>query len=72
MEITAALEQMSTEEKIRTMETIWDDLCRKAESISSPTWHTDVLSQREEQLQNGKDEFMDWNQAKEHIRNKVL
>jgi len=26
---------MSIEEKIRTMETIWDDLCKKAESISA-------------------------------------
>jgi hypothetical protein len=30
MEFTLPLEQMSTEEKIRTMETIWDDLCKKA------------------------------------------
>ena len=67
-----ALEQMSIEEKIRTMETIWDDLCKKAESISSPTWHKEVLSEREEQLQNDNDGFMDWNKAKEHIRNQVL
>jgi hypothetical protein len=72
MEITLALEQMSIEEKIRTMETIWDDLCKKADSISSPAWHNDVLTEREEQIKNGNAEFMDWNKAKEHIRNEVL
>ncbi len=72
MEISLALEHMSIEEKIRTMETIWDDLCKKADSISPPTWHKDILAEREEQLKNGDAEFMDWNEAKEHIRNKVL
>ena len=28
MEVTLFLEKMSTEEKIQTMETIWDDLSR--------------------------------------------
>ena len=72
MEITSALEHMSIEEKIRAMETIWDDLCKKADSITSPTWHKDVLNEREAQIQNGKEQFMDWNQAKDYIRKKVL
>jgi hypothetical protein len=71
MEFTLPLEQMSTEEKIRTMETIWDDLCKKADSLSSPSWHKNVLQEREEQIKNGDDEFMDWDEAKKHIRNTV-
>ncbi|MBI5416450.1 addiction module protein [Candidatus Poribacteria bacterium] len=31
---------MSSNEKIRTMESLWDDLCKKAESLSSPSWGT--------------------------------
>ena len=50
MEITLPLEKMSIEEKIRTMETIWDDLCRKADSIPSPSWHEEVLTEREERI----------------------
>lgn len=53
------------------MEMIWDDLCKKADSISSPIWHNDVLIEREEQIKNGNAEFMDWNKAEEHIRDKV-
>lgn len=72
MEITLALEQMSIKEKIRAMEIIWDDLCQNADNISSPAWHKDVLNEREEQVKNGKAEFIDWDNAKKQIRDKVL
>jgi hypothetical protein len=72
MDITLPLERMSTEEKIRAMEAIWDDLCKKADSLSSPSWHKNVLMEREEQIKNGEDEFMDWAQAKKQIRDTVL
>ena len=71
MEITLPLEKMSTEEKIRIMETIWDDLCKKADSLSSPSWHKNVLHKREERIKNGDDEFIDWSKAKKHIRDSV-
>ena len=71
MEFTLPLEKMSIEEKIRTMETIWDDLCRKADSISSPSWHEDVLIEREERIKKGEEEFVDWSSAKKNIRNKI-
>ena len=71
MEIILPLEKMSVEEKIRTMETIWDDLCRKADSISSPPWHEEVLNEREERIKKGGEEFIDWGSAKKNIRNKI-
>lgn len=71
MEITLPLEKMSTEDKIRTMETIWDDLCQKAESISSPSWHKDILEEREKAVESGKEEFLDWSEAKKQIQNKI-
>ena len=72
MEITLPLEQMSTKEKIRIMEAIWDDLCKKADSLTSPSWHKNVLHKREERRKNGDDEFIDWSKAKKHIRDSVL
>ncbi len=71
MEIILPLEKMSIEEKIRTMEAIWDDLCRKADSIPSPSWHEEVLNEREEKVKKGEEEFIDWNKAKKNIRNKI-
>lgn len=72
MDIALHLEGMSTEEKIRAMEAIWEDLCKKADSLSSPSWHKNVLFEREEQIKNGEDEFMDWDKAKKQIRDSII
>ncbi len=71
MEINLPLEKMSTEEKIKAMETIWDDLCKRADSISSPSWHERVLHDREEGIKNGNNEFVDWDSAKKNIQDKI-
>ena len=64
MEITLPLEEMSTEDKIRTMETILDDLSKKGESIPSPAWYKEILMEREKGIDNDKEEFIDWSDAK--------
>ena len=71
MAIAIPLETMSVEEKIQVMEIIWDDLCHKADDMESPSWHEDVLREREEALQPGADEFIDWDLAKKNIRKKI-
>ena len=71
MQVNLPLEEMSTEEKIQTMETLWDDLCKKADSLTSPSWHKDILNEREKRIKNGDDEFVDWEKAKKHVRNTV-
>ncbi|MFH0925325.1 MAG: addiction module protein [bacterium] len=71
MGITLPLEEMSIEEKIQTMETIWDDLCKKADNLSSPYWHKDILNERDRRAKDGDGEFMDWDEAKKYIRDKV-
>jgi len=71
MGVTLFLEKMSTEEKIQTMETIWDDLCKKADSISTPPWHEKVLNDRENGINNGEYQFVDWNSAKKNIKDSI-
>lgn len=71
MRINLPLEQMSTEEKIQTMETIWDNLCKKADSLSSPSWHKNILHEREERIKNGDEKFVDWDKAKKYIQDKT-
>jgi len=67
MGVALPLEKMSIEEKIQAMETLWDDLCKKADSVLSPPWHEKVLNDRENAIASGKDEFIDWNKAKKKI-----
>lgn len=71
MNVTLPLDKMSIKEKIQTMETIWEDLCKKADSIPSPAWHKDILEEREKAIENGKEEFIDWSEAKKQIEDKI-
>ncbi len=50
MAVTLPLDTMSIEDKLQTMEFIWDDLCKKEDSISSPSWHEAILSERDEHV----------------------
>ncbi len=68
---TLSLDEMSVEEKIQAMESLWDDLCRKAGGVSSPNWHEEVLAERDAMHQPGDDEFEDWDTAKRNIRTKL-
>jgi hypothetical protein len=72
MKNSLIIAQMTTEEKIQTMETLWEDLCRKAEDVPSPLWHKGVLQEREERIKTGEEVFLDWESAKKQIREKVL
>ncbi|HBT16847.1 MAG TPA: hypothetical protein DEB05_07840 [Firmicutes bacterium] len=71
MNINILLQQMSTEEKIRTMEAIWDDLCKQADNLPSSSWHVKVLNEREKQVKQEESKFIDWDKAKKHIRDTI-
>jgi len=65
-----ALKEMSVEEKIATMETLWNDLCQH-HHIESPSWHGDVLQQRDMSRQQGNEEPINWEEAKQDILKKT-
>jgi len=71
MAVTLPLDKMSIEEKIQTMESIWEDLCKSADNMPSPPWHEDVLKEREEGIKRKEDEFIDWDKAKKNIKNDI-
>jgi hypothetical protein len=62
---------MSTEEKLQAMESIWEDLCKSANDVSSPTWHKTLLDERDKAIERGEDEFSDWEKAKRDIKNRI-
>jgi len=64
---TLPLEKMSIEDKISTMEVLWDDICKTSSEFPSPKWHGRMLEEREYNLKNGKDEFEDWEKVKRDI-----
>ncbi len=66
------LSEMTIEEKLYTMEQLWDDLCHRVPEMESPEWHLTELGKRETALQNGETEFIDWETAKLHIKQSIL
>lgn len=68
MGFTQPLSEMTTKEKLRMMEQIWDDLCRNAEDIPSPAWHAPILAEREARVQRGEEQIDSWEVAKRKIR----
>jgi hypothetical protein len=65
--IVLQLDQMTLEEKLRAMESLWEDLCRREETIPVPQWQKDLLDERERLVEQGKARFMDWETAKKRV-----
>jgi hypothetical protein len=62
------LDQMTAPEKLRAIETIWEDLARNEGQVKSPSWHFDELKNREQRRKTGKEKALDWGEAKKELR----
>jgi Putative addiction module component len=71
MNMRVDLKQMSTPEKLRLMEELWEDLSRNESDVESPEWHGTVLAERERKLSSGEDTMLDWDTAKQQLRAKL-
>jgi hypothetical protein len=67
MPIELQIAEMTLAEKLRAMEALWDDLCRREEAMPVPQWHKDLLDERERLVEQGKARFIDWETAKKRI-----
>ncbi len=52
------IKKMSTTERLKTMEAIWDSLLHDETNIESPQWHKNVLAERKSKIENGEAEFV--------------
>ena len=71
MNITLPLKQMTIEEKLQAMETIWDDLNQPEQEIQPPAWHGIALEVIAVAIDRGEESFDDWETAKQRIRNQI-
>ena len=71
MNIALPLDRMTVADKLRTMEILWEDLCRSSDELHSPSWHSDVLSERDSRVEEGKENVYEWGEAKRRIRGSV-
>ena len=66
MEIT--LDAMTVPEKLQLMEALWADLSRHADNLELPAWHAQALRETELRVAEGKEVAVDWETAKNELR----
>ena len=71
MSLTLDLEKMSTADKLRLMEDLWQNLSNDDSEIASPSWHGDVLAERDRLISSGEEQFIDWDFAKKQLRREI-
>lgn len=60
----AEIEKMTTPERLRAMDALWDALCHEKTEPASPDWHGDVLAQRRKRIESGEAKFFSIEEAK--------
>ena len=65
------LDKMSAEEKLQTMEALWQSLSTDPAAIESPAWHEEELAGREGKIESGEAKFVEWERAKVDIRRRT-
>jgi hypothetical protein len=68
MPTTLPIDQMTWDEKLRLMEALWADLSRHADAMELPDWHAQALRETEQRVADGKETAVDWETAKNELR----
>lgn len=68
MATTLDLGKMTTVDKLRLMEDLWQDLSADERGIISPSWHGEVLAERERLITSGEESYIAWEVAKKQLR----
>lgn len=54
-------------EKLRLMETLWEEISSGPEHLQVPQWHKDLLDERSRALEEGRETVLEWDDAKAQI-----
>ncbi len=65
------LASLTLAQKLDLIETLWADISKDEQQLESPTWHGEVLRDRQKALEAGKATVHDWQEAKERIKRNV-
>lgn len=72
MSTTIDLQEMTTPDKLRLMEALWQNLSAGGNSeVPSPEWHGEILAQRDRLIDSGDETFIDWDTAKKQLREEL-
>jgi len=65
------IETFSLAEKLLLMERLWEDLSRRPSDVPVPDWHGDILSERQAAVREGRTSLVDWESAKQRLRERL-
>lgn len=65
---SAEIQKMSTSERLRAMEALWEALCHESEEPKSPEWHREVLAERKQRMESGEAKFVTIDEARDRLR----
>ena len=65
---TFAIDTLTVSEKLLLMERLWEDLSRRPLDVVPPDWHGDVLAERQAAVRAGRTSFVEWEAAKQRLR----
>ncbi len=68
MATTLDLGTVTTVEKLRLMEELWQNLSADDQKLDSPAWHGDALAARDRLIKSGEEKYVDWEVAKKQLR----
>ena len=68
---TISIETLTISDKLLLMERLWEDLSRHPTDVPVPQWHGDILAERQAAVRDGRSSFVEWNAAKERLRERL-
>ena len=72
MSVSINYEQMAISEKFVMLEELWENMSHDASQNGfTPSWHLDILNQREENIKNKNSSFSDMEEAKSRLQKLV-
>lgn len=71
MSTTIDLQEMTTPDKLRLMEALWENLSTSSTEVASPEWHGEILAERDRWIDSGEEAFIDWDTAKKQLREEL-
>lgn len=61
------IRQLPLPEKLALLEAVWAELAADPDAVEIPQWHKDILDDRQQSMDQGSSQVLDWELAKEQI-----
>lgn len=65
------IRELPLHDKLRMMEALWDGIAPLDDAVEVPEWHKEILDQRDRMVAEGEAKFIDWEVAKQQIRDEI-